>query len=41
MIKSQQINNCYHNINKEIINADYVFEVNKQLGRITVKGKKK
>lgn len=41
MIKSQQINNWYHDINKEIINADYVFDVNKQLSRITVKGKKK
>lgn len=41
MIKSDMINNWYHDINKAIIDADYVFEINKQLGRITVKGKKK
>ena len=39
MIKNQQINNCYHDINKAIIDAGYVFEINKQLSRITVKGK--
>lgn len=39
MIKSDMINNWYHDINKAIIDADYVFEINKQLGRITVKGK--
>ena len=41
MIKSDIINNWYHDIDKAIIDADYVFEINKQLGRITVKGKKK
>ena len=41
MIKSQQISNCYHDIDKAIINAGYVFEINKRLSRITVKGKKK
>lgn len=41
MDKNQQINNCYHDINKAIIDAGFVFEINKQLSRITVKGKKK
>lgn len=39
MIKSDIINNCYHDIDKAIIDAGYVFEINKQLSRITVKGK--
>lgn len=41
MIKSDIINNWYHDIDKAIIDADYIFEINKQLSRITVKGKKK
>lgn len=41
MDKNQQINNCYHDIDKAIIDAGYVFEINKRLSRITVKGKKK
>lgn len=41
MDKNQQINNCYHDIDKAIIDAGYVFEINKQLSRITVKGKNK
>ena len=41
MDKNQQINNCYHDIDKAIIDAGFVFEINKQLSRITVKGKKK
>ena len=41
MIKSDIVNNCYHDIDKAIIDAGYVFEINKRLSRITVKGKKK
>lgn len=41
MIKSDIINNWYHDIDKEIINAGYAFEINKLLSRITVKGEKK
>lgn len=39
MDKNQQINNCYHDINKAIVQANCVFEISKQLNRITVKGK--